>query len=65
MELVVGNQPTAFLTIVELIKDFEARNLYKTFIDHRQKFAEHDFHLYLEDGHVMISTTKVERAYLE
>jgi hypothetical protein len=31
-------QPTAFLAIVELIREFEAQNLYKTFTDHRQNF---------------------------
>ena len=33
-------QPTAFLAVVELIKDFEKRNYFKTFIEHRSAFEE-------------------------
>jgi hypothetical protein len=33
-------QPTSFFAIVELIKEFERRNYYRTFTEHRRDFEE-------------------------
>jgi Protein of unknown function DUF262/HNH endonuclease len=49
-------QPTAFLAIVELIKDFEERNFYKTFTDHRQQFE--DFILRYKDFANQVATVR-------